>query len=96
MGASCDWSREKFTLDADIVKTVTNTFEKLKKDDLVYRGKKIINWCPKHQTSLSDLETKDEERVEKFYYLKYGPFVIATSTPRNKIWRQICCNAPKR
>ena len=95
MGSSCDWSREKFTLDADIVKTVTNTFEKLKKDNLVYRGKKIINWCPKHQTSLSDLETKDEERVEKFYYLKYGPFVIATSRPETKFGDKYVVMHPK-
>ncbi len=84
MGASCDWSREKFTLDADIVKTVYETFEKLKKDDLVYRGRKIINWCAKHQTSLSDLETLDVEQTDKLYYLKYGPFVIATARPETK------------
>ncbi len=84
MGASCDWSRKKFTLDKDVVDTVYKTFEKFKKDGLVYRGAKIINWCPKHQTSLSDLETRDEERVDKFYYLKYGPFVIGTTRPETK------------
>ncbi len=84
LGASCDWSREKFTLDADIVKTVYETFEKLKKDNLVYRGRKIINWCAKHQTSLSDLETLDVEQTDKLYYLKYGPFVIATARPETK------------
>jgi valyl-tRNA synthetase len=84
MGASCDWSREKFTLDPDIVKTVYNTFQKLYQDGLVYRGRKIINWCPKHQTSLSDLETVDLEQNDKFYYLKYGPFTIATSRPETK------------
>ncbi|MFH1894515.1 MAG: valine--tRNA ligase [Patescibacteria group bacterium] len=84
MGASCDWSREKFTLDPDIVKTVYNTFQKLYGDGLVYRGRKIINWCPKHQTSLSDLETVDMEQNDKFYYLKYGPFTIATARPETK------------
>jgi valyl-tRNA synthetase len=84
MGASTDWSREKFTLDPDVINTVYATFEKLHKDGLVYRGKKIINWCVKHQTSLSDLETKDSERVDKLYYLKYGPFVIATARPETK------------
>ena len=84
MGASCDWSREKFTLDQDIVSTVYQTFEKLQKDKLVYRGKKIINWCPKHQTSLSDLETTDAEQADKLYYLKYGPFTIATARPETK------------
>ncbi len=84
MGSSCDWSREKFTLDQDIVKIVYETFDQFKKDGLIYKGRRISNWCPKHQTSLSDLETKDEERIEKFYYLKYGPFTIATSRPETK------------
>ena len=84
MGASCDWSRERFTLDPDIIKTVNNTFKRLFEEGLVYRGKKTINWCPKHQTSFSDLEIIDEERTEKFYYLKYGPFVIGTSRPETK------------
>jgi valyl-tRNA synthetase len=84
MGASCDWSREKFTLDPDVIKTVYNTFKKMYDDGLVYRGNRIVSWCSKHQTSFSDLEIKDEERVDKFYYLKYGPFVIGTSRPETK------------
>ncbi len=84
MGASCDWSREKFTLDPQIVKTVYSTFKKLSDDNLLYRGKKIVNWCPKHRTSFSDLEITDVEKVESFYYLKYGPFTIATSRPETK------------
>jgi valyl-tRNA synthetase len=84
MGASCDWSREKFTLDPAVVKTVYNTFKKLSDDDLLYRGKRIVSWCSKHQTAFSDLEIKDEERVEEFYYLKYGPFTIGTSRPETK------------
>jgi len=84
MGASCDWSREKFTLDDSIVKTVYQTFKKLYEDGLAYRGNRIVSWCTKHQTSFSDLEIKDEERIDKFYYLKYGPFVIATSRPETK------------
>jgi len=84
MGASCDWSRERFTLDPEIVKTVYATFQKLSDDHLLYRGKRIVSWCPKHQTSFSDLEIKDEERVDSFYYLKYGPFVIGTSRPETK------------
>ena len=84
MGASCDWSREKFTLDSDIVQTVYRTFKKLSDDQLLYRGKRIVSWCPRHQTSFSDLEIKDEERVEEFYYLKYGPFIISTSRPETK------------
>ncbi|OGZ85067.1 MAG: hypothetical protein A2599_00400 [Candidatus Staskawiczbacteria bacterium RIFOXYD1_FULL_39_28] len=95
MGSSCDWSREKFTLDEDIVKTVYATFEKLKKDGLIYKGKKIINWCPKHQTSLSDLETSDTEKVDKFYYLKYGPFTIATARPETKFGDKYVVMHPK-
>ena len=95
MGASCDWSREKFTLDANIVKTVTDTFEKMKKDGLIYKGKKIINWCPKHQTSLSDLETADIEKTDKFYYLKYGPFTIATARPETKFGDKYVVMHPK-
>lgn len=84
IGSSCDWSREKFTLDEDIIKIVYGTFKKLYDDKLIYRGRKIINWCPKHQTSLSDLETTDIEQEDKLYYLKYGPFVIATARPETK------------
>jgi valyl-tRNA synthetase len=95
MGASCDWSREKFTLDKEIVDTVYNTFEKLKKDNLIYKGKKIINWCPKHQTTLSDLETLDTEKQDKFYYLKYGPFTIATARPETKFGDKYVVMHPK-
>ncbi|MBI2631272.1 valine--tRNA ligase [Candidatus Nomurabacteria bacterium] len=84
MGASCDWSREKFTLDDDVIKTVYDTFKKMYEDGLIYRGNRIVSWCSKHQTSFSDLEIKDEEQVESLYYLKYGPFVIATSRPETK------------
>jgi len=84
LGASCDWSREKFTLDDSVVKTVYQTFKRMYDDDLVYRGNRIVSWCSKHQTSFSDLEIKDEERVEPYYYLKYGPFIISTSRPETK------------
>jgi len=84
LGASCDWSREMFTLDERVIKTVYDTFFKLNEDGLLYRGSRIVNWCPKHQTSLSNLETERETRTDKFYYLKYGPFVIATARPETK------------
>lgn len=84
MGASCDWSREKFTLDKNIIKTVYKTFKRMYDDNLIYRGNRIVSWCSKHQTSFSDLEIKDEERIENLYYLKYGPFTIATSRPETK------------
>ena len=81
LGASCDWSREKFTLDADIIETVYKTFKKLSDDGLLYRGKRTINWCTKHQTSLSELETTSEEKTDPLYYIKYGPFTVATVRP---------------
>lgn len=84
LGASCDWSREKFTLDPDIVKTVYGTFKQLYDDGLVYRGARPVNWSTKYQTSLSDLETKSVERVDPLYYMKYGPFVLATVRPETK------------
>ncbi|MDO8518363.1 MAG: valine--tRNA ligase [bacterium] len=84
LGASCDWSRELFTLDERVVKTVYDTFRKLNDDGLLYRGSRIVNWCPKHQTSLSNLETERETRTSPFYYLKYGPFTIGTVRPETK------------
>jgi valyl-tRNA synthetase len=84
LGASCDWSRELFTLDERVIETVYDTFKKLEDDGLLYRGARIVNWCPKHQTSLSNLETNYEERSEPFYYFQYGPFVIGTSRPETK------------
>ena len=84
LGASCDWSRETFTLDTRIVRTVYDTFFKLHQDGLLYRGSRIVNWCPKHQTSLSNLETERETRTDNFYYLKYGPFTIGTARPETK------------
>ena len=79
LGASCDWSRNKFTLDPDIIKIVYQTFKKLYDDGLVYRGPRIINWCPKHQTGLSDLEVKYEDREDKLWYIKY--LIVGPSTP---------------
>lgn len=84
LGASCDWSRELFTLDEKVIKTVHDTFLKLNEDGLLYRGSRIVNWCPKHQTSLSNLETDRQTRTDKFYYFKYGPFVIGTARPETK------------
>lgn len=84
LGASCDWSRLKFTLDDDVIKLVHNTFAELEKDGLLYRGKRTVNWCPKHQTSLSNLEVAYHERTDPFYYFQYGPFVIGTARPETK------------
>ena len=84
LGASCDWSRLLFTLDERVIKIVHGTFAQLEKDGLLYRGSRIVNWCPKHQTSLSNLEVQYQERKDPFYYLQYGPFVIGTARPETK------------
>lgn len=84
LGASCDWSREKFTLDEDVVAEVQRTFVKMHEDGLVYRGKRTVNWCSKHQTSLSDVETESIEETTPFYTFKYGPFDIGTVRPETK------------
>ncbi len=84
LGTSCDWSREKFTLDPEIVTKVQETFVKMHDDGLVYRGKRTVNWCSKHQTSLSDVETESVEESTPFYYFKYGPFTIGTVRPETK------------
>ena len=82
MGASCDWSREKFTLDPDVITETQRTFKKMYDDGLVYRGNRIANWCIKHQTSLSDVETEAVEIPDaKIYHLKYGPITVATVRP---------------
>ena len=84
LGASCDWSRSLFTLDERVITTVYDTFKKLDEDGLLYRGARTVNWCPHHQTSLSNLETTYVERPDTFYYFQYGPFVIGTARPETK------------
>lgn len=84
LGASCDWSRETFTLDPKIVKGVYATFKKLYEDGLAYRDLRVVNWCPKHKTALSDLEVKYVEREDPLYFIKYGPLTLATVRPETK------------
>jgi len=86
IGASADWSRKKFTLDKDIVDLVLDAFVKLYKDDLVYRGLDLVNYCPKCGTSFSNLEVKHEEEKGKLFYIKYkvkggGEITVATTRP---------------
>lgn len=84
LGTSCDWSRNTFTLDDHVVKQVEETFMKMYKDGMIYRGKRSVHWNPKFKTSLADIETKFEDRTEPFYYFQYGPFEIGTSRPETK------------
>lgn len=84
LGASADWSRFKFTLDPSIVDSVLNTFISLNKNGLIYRDLKLVNYCTNCGTSYSELEVDHVEQVTKLYYIKYGPFVLATTRPETK------------
>lgn len=84
MGASVDWSRYTFTLDDRVVTTVCNTFEKLSKEGLIYRDNYMVNYCPVCGTTYADIEVTHEEKKDPLYYMKYGPFTIATVRPESK------------
>lgn len=84
MGASLDWSREAFTLDEARTKAVYTAFTRMFNDGLIYRGHRMVNWDPKGQTVISDDELVYVEEKTKFYYLKYGPFIIGTARPETK------------
>ncbi len=71
LGASCDWSRERFTLDEGPSRAVRTTFVNLYNKGLIYRGERIINWCPRCSTALSDLEVIHQEVDSKLYYIRY-------------------------
>src|SRR5436309_15848714 len=70
IGASCDWSRQRFTLDAGLSRAAREVFVRLYDDGLTYRGKRLINWCPRCMTSLSDLEVIYQPVDSKLYYIK--------------------------
>jgi len=84
MGASVDWDRNSFTLDPHVVETVHGTFKRMFADNLIYRGNHIVNYCTKCGTTYADVELKHEERKDPLFYLKYGPFVLATVRPETK------------
>jgi len=88
MGASCDWSREAFTLDEKRNLAVRTVFKQMYDDGLIYRGHRIVNWDPKGQTTISDDEVVYEERDAKFYTFKYSkdfPISISTTRPETKV-----------
>lgn len=70
-GASVDWSREKFTMDEDLSRAVREVFVRLYDEGMIYRGNRIVNWCPQDQTVLSDLEVDKSPQAGKLYYLQY-------------------------
>jgi valyl-tRNA synthetase len=81
LGFSADWSRLAFTLDDAIVETVTSTFKQMNKDGLIYRGNRIVNWCPRCRSSFADIEIKHEDRQDAMYTLDYGSVQIGTTRP---------------
>ncbi len=84
MGSSLDWSRLAYTLDDTRYTAVMTAFVRMYEAGLIYRGMRIVNWDPKMQTTVSDDELEHKEIKEPLYYLKYGPFVIATARPETK------------
>lgn len=84
LGFSLDWSRNIFTLDPNVVNTVYGLFKQLFDEGLVYRNNRLVNYCTKDGTGFSDLEVLYVERIDPLYYLKYGPFTIATVRPETK------------
>ena len=87
LGASCDWERERFTMDEGCSKAVREAFVSLYEQGLIYQGNYIVNWCPHCQTTISDIEVEHEENQGKLYYLNYpledgtGKLTIATTRP---------------
>ena len=84
MGASCDWGRERYTLDESLNRCVNETFVKMYKDGLIYRGHRIVNWDPNLETTVADDEVVRVNEKAKFYTFKYGPFEIGTARPETK------------
>ena len=88
LGASCDWSRQRFTLDEGLSRAVREVFVRLYEEGLIYRGRYIVNWCPRCQTAVSDLEVTHEQETGKLYQVRYpavdapGEFLtVATTRP---------------
>ncbi len=87
LGSSCDWDRERFTLDEGCSKAVNEVFEKLYHKGLIYQGKRMVNWCPHCKTTISDAEVEYEDQAGHFWHLKYpfadgsGYLELATTRP---------------
>ncbi len=87
LGCSCDWTRERFTMDEGYSKAVKEVFVRLYRDGLIYRGNRIINWCPRCQTALSDIEVEHHDVEGGLWHIRYhlkdgdGHLVIATTRP---------------
>ncbi len=85
MGVSPDWSRTRYTMDPEYTKAVQFAFNHYYKKGWIYRGERVINWCASCATSVSDLEVKYVPEMAKLYFIKYGPFTLATTRPETKL-----------
>jgi valyl-tRNA synthetase len=91
LGASCDWTRDRFTMDAGYSRAVLEVFVRLYREGLIYRGKYIVNWCPRCGTAVSDLEVVHEERPGHLWYIRYpfedgsGFISVATTRPETML-----------
>jgi len=88
MGSSCDWSRERYTLDDGLSRAVREVFVKMYNDKLIYRGDRIVNWCPRCESTLADDEVEHKDQKANLYYFKYNkdfPITIATTRPETKL-----------
>jgi valyl-tRNA synthetase len=84
MGASVDWSRFTFTLDKKVVNRAYETFKKMWDEGLIYRGERLVNYCTFHRTGFADIEVEHSDAITPLYYMKYGPFELATTRPETK------------
>jgi valyl-tRNA synthetase len=91
LGASCDWSRERFTMDEGLSAVVTEVFVRLYEEGLIYRGKRLVNWDPVLQTAVSDLEVESHEEAGQLWYIRYplasgeGHVIVATTRPETML-----------
>lgn len=88
IGASCDWSRERYTLDSGLTRCVQEIFVKMHKDGLIYKGNRIVNWCTRCQSTLADDEVEHKEQQACLYTFKYDkdfPISISTTRPETKL-----------
>ncbi len=91
LGSSCDWSRERFTMDEGLSNAVTEVFNRFYEKGLIYRGSRMINWCPDCMTALSDAEVEYEEKASHLWHIKYplsdgsGEVIVATTRPETML-----------
>jgi len=85
MGSSCDWSRERYTMDPQLNRCVSEVFGRMFRDGLIYRGARIVNWDPGLLTTVSDDEIEHRDVTASFYTLRYGPLLVGTSRPETKL-----------